>query len=50
MGRDSREMPLIVEALDRNDWNISRASEDLGINRNTLKTRMRKHGIRKSER
>jgi Nif-specific regulatory protein len=41
---------LILDALERHDWNISRAAEDLGINRNTLKTRMRKHGIRKSER
>ncbi|MBI2899686.1 MAG: sigma 54-interacting transcriptional regulator [Planctomycetes bacterium] len=58
IGRDSSlreqlgevDRKLIVEALDRNDWNISRTAEDLGINRNTLKTRMRKHGIRKSER
>ncbi len=40
---------LILEALDRNDWNISRAAEDLGVNRNTLKTRMRKHGIKKTD-
>jgi len=44
------DQKLILEALERHDWNISRAAEDLGLSRNTLKTRMRKHGIRKSDR
>jgi len=39
------EKELIVRALEKHDWNQSRAARYLGITRHTLLYRMDKHGI-----
>lgn len=39
------EKPLLEMTLEYVDGNQSRASEILGINRNTLRKKMMKHGI-----
>ncbi|MFQ5792481.1 MAG: helix-turn-helix domain-containing protein, partial [Acidobacteriota bacterium] len=39
------ERGLIREALERNDWNQTRAARFLRISRNTLIYRMQKYGI-----
>ncbi|MBI3992170.1 MAG: sigma-54-dependent Fis family transcriptional regulator, partial [Candidatus Lambdaproteobacteria bacterium] len=43
------ERPLIREVLERTRWNQVRAARILGINRNTLRTRMQALGIRKQQ-
>jgi len=35
----------LLNALERNRWNISRAAKDLGIARNTLYNKMKRYGI-----
>ena len=42
---DEAERALILDALRKADGNISAAARDLGITRNTLRYRMKKHGI-----
>jgi len=42
----SREKEMIVEALTASGWNISKASRQLGITRNTLRYRMKKFGLK----
>jgi Fis family transcriptional regulator len=39
------EKPLLVYILDRADGNQTRAADMLGINRNTLRKKMREHGL-----
>lgn len=39
------ERRLIIAALERNNGNQTRAARTLGLTRNTLIYRMRKHGI-----
>ncbi len=41
------ERNVIQQALIRVNWNISRASEQLGVSRQALSESMRKHGLRK---
>ncbi|MFP7754387.1 sigma-54-dependent transcriptional regulator [Thermodesulfobacteriota bacterium B35] len=43
----AQERALIMDALEKSDWNQSRAARCLGISRNTLRYRIRKHGIRR---
>ncbi|MGC9323116.1 MAG: PEP-CTERM-box response regulator transcription factor [Desulfomonilia bacterium] len=43
--RDMAEISAITSALARNDWNISRASQDLDVSRPTLHDLIKKHGI-----
>ncbi len=45
----ARERQLIRDALVRCGWNQSQAARCLGITRNTLRYRIRKHGIRREE-
>jgi two-component system response regulator AtoC len=40
------EQEIIAACLERNDWNISRTSEELGISRFTLRRRIEKYGLR----
>ncbi len=40
------ERPLIASVLEWTDWNQSRAARLLGIHRNTLRTKMRRLGLR----
>ncbi|MFA5906890.1 MAG: helix-turn-helix domain-containing protein, partial [Desulfobacula sp.] len=42
----SREKEMIEEALIASGWNISKASRQLGITRNTLRYRMKKFGMK----
>ncbi len=39
------EKPLLAYILDRSDGNQTRAAEILGINRNTLRKKLREHGL-----
>jgi two-component system NtrC family response regulator len=41
------ERDIIEQALIRVNWNISRASEQLGISRQALSESIRKHGLRR---
>jgi DNA-binding NtrC family response regulator len=40
------EREFILEALQRNDWNATRAAKEVGIQRTNFQALMRKHGIR----
>jgi len=40
------EKPVLEMALDRAEFNQSRAAAMLGINRNTLRKKMQQHGIK----
>ena len=39
------ERPLLIYILDRAEGNQTRAAEILGINRNTLRKKLREHGL-----
>ncbi len=39
------EREFVLEALQRNSWNISKAAEQVGIKRPNFQALMRKHGI-----
>ena len=41
------ERTFVLNALARNDWNVSRAAREMGFQRTNLHALMRKHGIRK---
>jgi DNA-binding NtrC family response regulator len=45
--RDRKEREYIVETLDRCDWNISKASTILGVERTNLHKKMRSLGIKR---
>ena len=40
------ERELVLQALDRTGWNVTRAAQLLGISRDTLRYRMEKHRIK----
>ncbi len=42
---EEAERDRIVQVLQRHQWNRSKAAEELGIHRNTLRDRMRKLGV-----
>jgi tetratricopeptide (TPR) repeat protein/MoxR-like ATPase len=44
---DDVERERLLEALAATDWNITRAAEQLGISRNTLRYRIEKHSLRR---
>lgn len=44
----SVEHDHLLEVLQQTHWNISRTAERLGISRNTLRSRIEKHGLRSS--
>ena len=39
------EKDFLVQALQRNDWNVTRAAKDVGMQRTNFQGLMRKHGI-----
>jgi len=39
------ERPLLAYILDRSEGNQTRAADMLGINRNTLRKKLREHGL-----
>jgi DNA-binding NtrC family response regulator len=39
------ERRFVTEALNRNDWNVTRASKDVGMQRQNFQTLMRRHRI-----
>ncbi|MEJ2622653.1 MAG: helix-turn-helix domain-containing protein, partial [Candidatus Thiodiazotropha sp.] len=41
----SAEQQVIIASLGENNWNISKTAEALGMSRNTLYRKLRKHGI-----
>jgi len=45
-GLFSKEKEMIEDALTASGWNISKASRQLGITRNTLRYRMKKFGLK----
>lgn len=44
------ERSFIIEALKRNDWNVTRAAQDVGMQRTNFHALMRKHNIRRKNR
>jgi DNA-binding NtrC family response regulator len=43
------EKAFILNALERNDWNISKAADDVGMQRPNFHALLKKHGITKGE-
>ena len=39
------ERDMIREALERNDWNISRAADELGLERTNLHKKLKSYGL-----
>ncbi len=44
---ESIERSFVLDALSRNDWNISRAAQEVGMQRTNFHSLMRKYGIRR---
>jgi DNA-binding NtrC family response regulator len=42
------ERDLLVQALTRTGWNVTRAAQLLGVSRDTLRYRMEKHQVKSS--
>ena len=40
------EKAFVIQALSRNDWNVTRAAQDTGMQRPNFQALMRKHGIK----
>ena len=40
------ERAFIIHALSRNDWNVTRAAQDTGMQRPNFQALMRKHGVK----
>jgi len=43
------EREFVLEALQRNDWNVTRAAQDVNIQRPNFQALMRKHAIRSGQ-
>lgn len=43
------EIQFVLQALQRNDWNISETARQLGIERTNLHRKMKQHGISRAE-
>jgi transcriptional regulator of acetoin/glycerol metabolism len=44
---EALEREYVQHLLDKNNWIVTRAAKDAGINRSTFDSRMKKLGIRK---
>lgn len=44
---DELEKAFVLDAIERNDWNITKAAQETGIQRPNFHALMRKHGIRR---
>ena len=42
---DEAERVLIEKAIERNEGNVSRAADDLGLSRSALYRRLQRHGV-----
>jgi DNA-binding NtrC family response regulator len=40
------ERTFVLDALERNDWNVTRAAADVGMQRSNFQALMRNHGVR----
>jgi len=43
------EETLILQALERNDWNITKAADELGLERTNLHKKIKQYGLAKKE-
>jgi DNA-binding NtrC family response regulator len=43
---DNIERAFVIQALSRNDWNVTKAAQDTGMQRQNFQALMRKHDIR----
>jgi len=43
------ERALVVQMLEKTDWNVSKAAKLLGLSRDMLRTRMEKYGLARPE-
>ena len=44
------ERELVMQALEKTDWNVSKAARILGVTRDVLRTRLRRHGLARARR
>lgn len=49
IGLEQMERDLVSKALERTGWNVTHAARVLGITRDTLRYRMEKHGLKRSQ-
>ena len=47
--REHAEQRYILATLDETGWNISRAADELGVERTNLHKKMRAYGIRRED-
>jgi len=47
--RESLERTLILKALEQNDWNVTKAAEELGLERTNLHKKIKHYGIARAE-
>ena len=45
MAKKKFERTLILQALDRNDWNVTKAAEVLGLERTNLHKKIKQYGL-----
>jgi two-component system nitrogen regulation response regulator NtrX len=45
--RKEFERTMILEALERSDWNVSRAADELGLERTNLHKKIKQFGLRR---
>jgi len=45
--QETQEKAMLLEALTRHQWNQSAAAKELGIHESTMRSKMRKYGIKK---
>ena len=43
------EREMVMQALEKTDWNVSKAARILGLSRDMLRTRMEKYGLTRAE-